>query len=75
LLVASLKFVRDEVPGWITMREAKALFSPASDAYAFGEIDEIGKASLATFAAGRAGLQFEFMPTEGRLYFMRKATR
>jgi hypothetical protein len=73
LLTASLKFLRDEEPGWITLQEAKTLFSPVSDAYAFGEIDEIGKTNLATFAADHGGLQFEFMPIEGRLYFMRRA--
>jgi hypothetical protein len=73
LLTASLKFLRDEEPGWITLPEAKTLFSPVSDAYAFGEIDEIGKANLAAFAADHGALQFEFMPIEGRLYFMRKA--
>jgi hypothetical protein len=75
LLAASLKFLRDEEPGWIALQEAKTLFSPASDAYAFGEIDEVGKANLAAFAADHGGLQFEFMPIEGRLYFMRKAAR
>jgi hypothetical protein len=73
LLAASLRFLRDEEPGWITLQEAKTLFSPVSDAYAFGEIDETGKANLAAFAADHGGLQFEFMPIEGRLYFMRKA--
>jgi hypothetical protein len=38
------------------------------DAYAFGELDEIGKANLAAFASA-SGVQFEFMPVEGRLYF------
>jgi hypothetical protein len=75
LLAASLKFLRDEEPGWITMQEAGTLFSPVSDAYAFGEIDEIGKVNLAAFAADHGGLQFEFVPIEGRLYFMRKASR
>jgi hypothetical protein len=73
LLAASLKFLRDEEPGWITLPEAKTLFSPYSDAYAFGEIDEIGKTNLAAFSADHGGLQFEFMPIEERLYFMRKA--
>ena len=73
LLAASLKFLRDQEPGWVTLPEAKTLFSPASDAYAFGEIDEIGKANLAAFAADHGGVQFEFMPIEGQLYFMRKA--
>jgi hypothetical protein len=74
LLAASLRFLRDEEPGWITLQEAKTLFSPVSDAYAFGEIDEVGKASLADFAADHGALQFEFMPVEGRLYFMRRAS-
>ena len=53
------------------MNEAVTLFSPERDAYAFGELDEIGKANLAAFASA-SGVQFEFMPVEGRLYFMRK---
>jgi hypothetical protein len=73
LLAASLKFLRDEEPGWITMPEAKTLFSQFSGAFGSGEIDEIGKANLAAFAADHGGLQFEFMPFEGKLYFMRKA--
>jgi hypothetical protein len=73
LLTASLTLLREEEPGWITMHEAKALFSPVGDAYAFGEMDEAGKANLAAFAAASGELQFEFMPVEGRLYFMRRA--
>ena len=71
LLAASFKLLPDEEPGWITMKEAAALFSPERDAYAFGELDEIGKANLAAFASA-SGVQFEFMPVEGRLYFLRK---
>ena len=70
LLAASLKFLRDEEPGWITIQEAKILFSPVSDAYAFGKIDEVGKSNLAAFAAAHGELRFELMPVEGRLYFM-----
>ena len=73
LLAASLKFLQDEEPGWITLQEAKTLFSPVSAACAFGEIDEVGKVNLAAFAADHGSLQFEFMPIEGRLYFMRRA--
>jgi hypothetical protein len=51
LLTASLGFLGAEEPGWITMQEAERLFSPVNDAYAFGEIDEIGKSNLAAFAA------------------------
>jgi hypothetical protein len=71
LLAASFNVLPDEEPGWITMKEAATLFSPERDAYAFGELDEIGKANLAAFASA-SGVQFEFMPVEGRLYFMRK---
>jgi hypothetical protein len=74
LLAASLKMLPDEEPGWITMSEAKTLFSSEEDAYAFGEMDEAGKANLAAFASAAGGVQFEFMPVEGRLYFMRKAS-
>jgi hypothetical protein len=72
LLAASFNVLPDEEPGWITMKEAATLFSPERDTYAFGELDEIGKANLAAFAAASGEVQFEFMPVEGRLYFMRK---
>jgi hypothetical protein len=73
LLAASMKMLPDGEPGWITMPEAKTLFSLAEGAYAFGETDEVGKRNLATFASETAGgCLFEFMPVEGRLYFMRK---
>jgi hypothetical protein len=71
LLAASFNVLPDEEAGWITMNEAATLFSPERDAYAFGELHEIGKANLAAFALA-SGVQFEFMPVEGRLYFMRK---
>jgi hypothetical protein len=67
LLAASIKMLPDDEPGWITSREAKSLFSPMDDQYAFGEMDEVGKKILASF-----GL-FEFMPVEDRVYFIRKA--
>jgi hypothetical protein len=71
LLAASFNVLPDEEPGWITMKEAATLFSSERDAYAFGELDEIGKANLAAFALA-SGVQFDFMPVEGRLYFMQK---
>jgi hypothetical protein len=70
LLAASFNMLPDE-PGWITMMEAATLFSPKRDPNAFGELDEVGKANLASFAWA-SGVQFEFMPVEGRLYFMQK---
>ena len=63
-----------ETPGWITNKEAKQLFSSMDDEYAFGEMDEAGKSNIADFAAHvTPGYSFEFMPVEGRVYFMRKA--
>ena len=76
LLTASIKMLPYEEPGWITMKEASALFSPKDDEYAFCEMDEVGKRSLATFAAEAIpGCLFEFMPVEDRVYFMRKEDR
>ncbi len=72
LLTASIQMLPFEEPGWITMKEASALFSPKDDAYAFGEMDEVGKRNLATFRDATPGCLFEFMPVEGRVYFMRK---
>jgi hypothetical protein len=64
----------DNAPGWITSAEAKSLFSPAEDQYAFGEMDEAGKQNIASFAvAVGGGCLFEFMPVENRVYFLRNA--
>jgi hypothetical protein len=62
--------------GWITMREARALFSASNDQYAFGDGDERGKAAIAAFAA-EAGhrSRYDFMPVEDRVYFTRMFTR
>jgi hypothetical protein len=74
LLAASIKTLPYETPGWITSKEAKQLFSTAADEYAFGEMDEDGKSNLAAFVAHvTAGCSFEFMPVEGRVYFLRNA--
>jgi hypothetical protein len=72
LLTASIKgLLPCDEPGWITMKEAKALFSPKDDEYAFGEMDEVGKGNLAAFAAGATPpCLFEFMPVENRVYFL-----
>jgi hypothetical protein len=74
LLAASIKALPYETPGWITNKEAKELFSPMADDYAFGEMDEAGKTNIADFAAHvTPGCSFEFMPVEGRVYFIRNA--
>jgi hypothetical protein len=74
LLAASIKALPYEMPSWITNKEAKQLFSSMGDDYAFGEMDEAGKGNIADFAAEVTPLcSFEFMPVEGRVYFIRKA--
>jgi hypothetical protein len=74
LLAASIKTLPYETPGWITNKEAKQLFSPMNDEYAFGELDEVGKSNIADFAAHvTPRCTFAFMPVEGRVYFSRKA--
>ena len=58
--------------GWITMREARVLFSTFDDQYAFGDGDERGKAAIAAFAAQAIHRsRVDFMPVEDRVYFTR----
>jgi hypothetical protein len=58
--------------GWITMREARTLFSPMDDLYAFGDMDEQGRNSIAAFAAQiEHRSTVDFMPIESRVYFTR----
>jgi hypothetical protein len=60
--------------GWITMQEARVLFSPLRDEYAFGDFDEEGRGRIARFAAqGGHHSDFAFMPAEDRVYFTRTA--
>jgi hypothetical protein len=74
LLEHSIKMLPYDEPGWITSKEAKSLFSQKVDQYAFGEMDEVGKQNLASLASRIGdGCLFEFMPVEGRVYFIRKA--
>jgi len=73
LLAASIKMLPYDEPGWITSTEARFLFSPMQDQYAFGEMDEVGKSNLTSFASELpGGCLFEFMPVEERVYFIRK---
>ena len=44
LLAASIKMLPYDEPGWIINKEAKSLFSPMDDQYAFGEIGRSWKA-------------------------------
>src|SRR5580693_9346546 len=54
--------------GWISFAEARSLFSTADTQYAFGEMDDDGKANLASFAAaGDQSYDYQLMPVEGRV--------
>jgi hypothetical protein len=73
-LAQSLKLLPAEERGWITFAEARSLFSTMDGQYAFGQMDDDGKDKLASFAAGRHHRsRVQFMPVEGRVYFIRDA--
>jgi hypothetical protein len=59
--------------GWITFAEARNLFSTKGAQYAFGETDDDGKRNIETFAAEHQSV-INFMPAEGRVYFVRDPT-
>ena len=67
-LSTSLKVLPAGERGWITFGEARTLFSPMGDQYAFGEMDDDGKQNLEKFARD-VSREFEFWPSEQRLYF------
>jgi hypothetical protein len=71
-LSESLAMLAPERRGWITLEEARGLFSAMEAQYAFGEMDDPGKTNLAVFGLrNRAG--YDIMPVEGRVYFSRNA--
>ena len=61
---------RREVRGWITFAEASMLFSNKGAEYAFGETDQAGRKKIESFAR-RHWSFINFMPVEGRVYFVR----
>jgi hypothetical protein len=67
-LVAALKALPAGMRGWITIAEARSLFSAVDEQYAFGEMDERGQARLDAFARD-LGVRCDFRPVEARLYF------
>jgi hypothetical protein len=71
-LAAALRKLPVGERGWITLPEAARLFSSERRDYAFGEMDEPGKARLERFAAEHRSFP-EYMPTEGRVYFTRQS--
>jgi hypothetical protein len=73
-LSAALRALPVGERGWITLSEARALFSWMDDQYTFRETDEQVKPSLAAFAAqSEHRSTFNLMPAERRVYFTRKA--
>ena len=56
--------------GWIMLSEATRLFSNQQSEYAFGEMDEDGKLRISEFAS-QCGCDYQFMPAEGRVYFVK----
>jgi hypothetical protein len=70
-LARSLSALLPDEQGWITFAEARILFSTKGAQYAFGETDEEGKKSIESFAAQHRSL-INFMPAEGRVYFLRE---
>jgi hypothetical protein len=70
-LARSLSALPSDERGWITFAEARNLFSAKSDQYAFGETDDDGKKNIEAFAAQHQSV-INFMPIEGRVYFLRQ---
>jgi hypothetical protein len=74
-LVASIKALPVGERGWITLSEARALFSPMDDQYAFGEMDEMGRTNIAVFAAeSEHRSTLDIRPAEERVYFTRRSS-
>jgi hypothetical protein len=70
-LARSLSALLPDERGWITFAEARSLFSTKGAQYAFGEMDQDGRKNIETFAAQQRSV-INFMPAEGRVYFIRE---
>jgi hypothetical protein len=73
-LARSLSALPPDERGWITFAEARILFSTKGAQYAFGETDRDGRRNIESFAARHRSV-INFMPVEGRVYFVRDPTR
>jgi len=69
-LAATISRLRPGEQGWIALSAGQHLFSTMQADYAFGEMDEAGRAGISAFA-DRAAASFSIMPVEGRIYFTR----
>jgi hypothetical protein len=67
-LAASINQLLPGDRGWISFEDASRLFSNMQPQYAFGEMDDEGKQNLEKFARD-VSREFEFWPSEQRLYF------
>ena len=72
-LARSLSASPPDERGWITFAEARILFSTKRAQYAFGETDQDGRRNIESFAAQHRSV-INFMPVEGRVYFVRDPT-
>ncbi|HEY2533138.1 MAG TPA: hypothetical protein VGJ20_35285 [Xanthobacteraceae bacterium] len=72
-LARSLSALPPDERGWITFAEARILFSTKGAQYAFGETDQDGRRNIESFAA-QHGSVINFIPVEGRVYFVRDPT-
>jgi len=70
-LARSLSALPPDERGWITFAEARILFSTEGAQYAFGETDKDGRRNIESFAAQQRSV-INFMPVEGRVYFVRR---
>ena len=70
-LARSLSALPPDERGWITFDEARILFSTEGAQYAFGETDRDGRRHIESFAAQHRSV-INFMPVEGRVYFVRR---
>jgi len=69
-LARSLSALPSDERGWIAFAEARILFSTKGAQYAFGETDQDGRRNIESFAAQHRSV-INFMPVEGRVYFVR----
>ncbi len=59
--------------GWISFAQGRRLFSNKDEQYAFGDMDDEGKAALAAFVAAPSHkAKVDLMPVEGRIYLTRE---
>ena len=73
VLARALSALPPDERGWITFAEARNLFSTKDAQYAFGETDDEGRKKIESFAAQHRAV-INFMPVEGRVYFVRDPT-